>query len=138
MIHLYDKNDDVLFLKMVIFQFATLNKQRVTPDNVDTEISSLPLTFETQSKETGMIWHNHFGGLVWKPLRYGGRWSIWGVQICDRNMRINIGLLGGHQYMCVDHSTLMFIASSTRPAVTEFGQSVVLQDIKITDLISLT
>jgi hypothetical protein len=55
MIHLYDKNDDVLFLKIVIFQFATLNKQRVTPDNVDTEISSLPLTFETQSKETRMI-----------------------------------------------------------------------------------
>jgi len=55
MILLYDKNDDVLFLKMVIFQFATLNKQRVTPDNVDTEISRLPLTFETQSKETGMI-----------------------------------------------------------------------------------
>ena len=70
MIHLYDKNDFVLFLKMVIFQFATLNKQRVTPDNVDTEICSLPLTFETQSKETRMIWHNHFGGLVWKPLRY--------------------------------------------------------------------
>ena len=89
MIHLYDKNDDVLFLKMVIFQFATLNKQRVTPDNVDTEISSLPLTFETQSKETRMIWHNHFGGLVWKPL-ICGRWSIWGFQICDRNMRINI------------------------------------------------
>jgi hypothetical protein len=37
---------------------------------VDTEICSLPLTFETQSKETRMIWHNHFGGLVWKPLRY--------------------------------------------------------------------
>ena len=57
------------------------------------------------------------------------------IGICASTYRV-VG--GSSIYMCVDHSTLMCIASSTRPAVTEFGQSVALQDIKITDLISLT